>query len=40
MAVDGYVILDLTHEDLETDLGVKINLHRKKIINGNNFRNN
>ena len=34
MAIDGYLILELTEEDLEAEMGVTIKLHRKKLIKG------
>lgn len=32
MSIDGLLILDLTEEDLETELKIAVKLHRKKII--------
>lgn len=32
LSVDGYIILDLTEEDLEGELNVSVRLHRKKLL--------
>ena len=32
MGVDGYLILDLTEDDIEVELKIKTKLHRRKII--------
>lgn len=32
MKIDGLIILDLTKEELENDLGIKTHLHLKKMI--------
>lgn len=34
MAIDGYLILELTEEDLEAEMGVTVKLHRRKLIKG------
>ena len=34
MGVDGYLILDLTEEDIEEELDIKTKLHRRKILKG------
>lgn len=38
MAVDGLLILELTEEDLKTEMNVSIKLHRRKIVKGNHLK--